>query len=154
MNTSVGKLRITPAVGNAEVQIHPRHLPAAFMPRLPPDQFRQKVQQVVHDHEAKGQRDQEPIRPADPLHHRVIWAPVHLHMYGTDGEFGFGDAFVTLPAGFPEVGSINGGTRVAGTENGVHAMAGGAIRRGYFPLREGQPVIAAGIGWQRSAGKS
>ena len=27
-------------------------------------------------------------------------------------------------------------------------MARSAIRRGHFPFLEGQPVIAAGVGWQ------
>src|ERR1017187_6835621 len=82
-----------------------------------------------------------------------IRAHVDLHMHGTDSEFAFGHAFVTLPARFPEVRGIDGRARVARTENGVHSMARSAIRRGYFPLRQGQPVIAAGIGWEAIRGQ-
>src|SRR5208283_381237 len=98
-------------------------LPAAFMPWLPPDELFEEVQQVVHDHEGEGCRDQEQVSPTDPLHHWVIRALGHLHMDGTDDEFGIGDAFVALSACFREIGGIDGGTRVARPENGVHPMA-------------------------------
>ena len=69
-------------------------------------------------------------------------------MHGTDGELGLRDALVTLSAGFGEVCGVDGGARVAGTENGVHSVARSAIRRGDFPFFERQAVIAVGVGGQ------
>ena len=110
-------------VRDAEPQVHAQHRLAGFAARAAANELGQKVEQVVQQHEAERHRDQHPVRPANVLDHRVVRAGAGLHMDGTDGELGFGHALVALPAGFAEVGGIDGRARIAGTENGVHAMA-------------------------------
>ena len=121
---------------DAEVAIHPHYFSAGLMPRLSPDQLRQKVDQVVQHHEAQRRGDEQPVRPANPLHHRMIGTRFSAHMDWTDDEFVVDYALVTLAAGSREIGGIDGGTRIARTENGMHTVAGSAVRGGDFSFGE------------------
>ena len=70
-----------------------------------------------------------------------------------DGELAFGYALVALAAGLAQVGGIDGGARIAGTEDGVHSVAGSAIGRGDFAFFDREPVIAVGVGCEAIDGQ-
>src|SRR6266704_3844919 len=71
---------------DSEVAIHPNHLLAGLVPRPRTDELREKVYEVVQDHETKRQRDQDPVSPTNPLDNRVRRAARGLHVYRTNGE--------------------------------------------------------------------
>src|SRR5271165_1724229 len=98
---------------NAEVAIHANYFCAAFVPRPFTNELREKIDQIVQDHESQGHRDQSPIGPPDPLYDRMGGASRSLHVHWPDGELALVHSFMTLPASLSQVGVIDGRARVA-----------------------------------------
>ncbi len=90
-------------------------------------------------------RDQHPVRPANPFHHGMIGARVGLHVHGPDGIARFRRAFVALAAGFAEVGGIHRRARIGGPENIVNAVARSAVRCRQVPALQRQAMITVRI---------
>ncbi len=130
---------------DAKPQVHPNDaLSAEFGATMAP-QFPQPIKKVVEHHESQGQRNDQQVEAANPLNDRMRRSSGNSHMYGADGQF-FADTLVALAAGLAQVRGIDGRARIAGAQNRVNAVAGGAVGRGERTFPHGQAVKTVGVG--------
>jgi hypothetical protein len=126
-----------------EVSIHAYDLRAGFVSRLAANELGKKIQQIVKDHESKGERNQGQISPADPLHHGMRRANCNSHVNRSDDE-SFARTGVTGSASFWKVRGIHRGARVGRTEDVVHSMAGSTVGHALGSAAHGEAVITVG----------
>src|SRR5208282_407034 len=74
-------------------------------------------------------------------------------MHRTDVEPGFFDSLVTGSAGLRQIGGVDGRSRIARTQNRVHAETRRAVRGRHFAFFQSQSVIAVGVGRQAIGGQ-
>src|SRR5579872_2230902 len=108
-------------MGDAEVSIHARNLAVALVARTPANQLGQKIQQIVNNHEPQGERDQKPIRAANPLDDWVGGPRGGLHMNRADNKM-ISCPSMTTSAGFWKIDRIHSRTRIARFKDVVHAI--------------------------------
>jgi hypothetical protein len=111
---------------DSEVAIHPNHLLAGLVPRPRTDELREKVYEVVQDHETKRQRDQDPVSPTNPPNNRVRRAARGLHVHRTNGE-ALTRSVVAISARLGQVRYVYRRARIGGRKNIMYAVTGSAV---------------------------
>ena len=103
--------------------------------------------QVVQQHGADHGKNHAEIELADPAHGYAagIGGEGRVHVDLAESEF-FSHARMALAAGFHEIGVVDGGARVAGGQDVVHAVATRAIGHDLGAKLRRQAVIARQIG--------
>ncbi len=98
-------------VGDAEMQVHARHLRAVAAAPRAPEQLAEEVDQVVQDHEPQSEGNQDQVGEPDRANHPMLVAPGGSHVDGADGESPARPG-VANAAGLREVRGVDGGAGV------------------------------------------
>ena len=104
-----------------------------------------QIENIVQQHESNRDGNDDEVEELHELEHAPARSGPRHCVHRPDGKAA-ARVVVALAAGLAQVGVIDGGARIAGWIDVVHAMAAGAVGDGLAASARGEPVVAVLVG--------